>query len=216
MREIKPYQTLQRAKAALDNGGRFFNLLTRASDNRISNVELAKAAGVLRSDEKAFLFLHMALADLPPAQRAEVLGLLEAPTARRFRQHAPRGLTASALARGGKPGDLVVVDGYSRLAKDWVNQRMVPIIVGKVLVPITVKDRYDTYFLGDEPDGDGPAATVIVPHGTRGLAGRRARFGGILRASLPGRDGRKVSAMFLEPVYYTLLDTGTTDLRPSD
>lgn len=68
MREIKPYKTLKGAKAALDNGGRFLNLFARAGDDRITSDELTKAAGVFLHESLAFLFLDMALADLPETQ----------------------------------------------------------------------------------------------------------------------------------------------------
>jgi hypothetical protein len=48
VRELKPYRTVARARAALDNGGRFYNLLAIADDDRISKAELNKAAGVFR------------------------------------------------------------------------------------------------------------------------------------------------------------------------
>jgi hypothetical protein len=105
MRELKPYQTLAGAKAALDNGGRFYNLLTSADDNRISKAELTSAAGVFRSQHAAFTFLHMALADLADSQRSEVVSLLDPLLAKRFKSHAPRRLEASAVASGaGKAG----------------------------------------------------------------------------------------------------------------
>jgi hypothetical protein len=71
MRELKPYRTIVGARAALDNGGRFYNLIAMADDDRITLGELAKAAGIFRSEAKAFLFLHMALADLGDGQRSE-------------------------------------------------------------------------------------------------------------------------------------------------
>jgi hypothetical protein len=114
MRELKPYQTLAGAKAALDNGGRFYNLLTMADDNRISKAELSKAAGVFRSEQAAFLFLDMALADLTDGQRSEVLSLLESKLAKRYKSHGPRRLAASAMASEAQPGQLVVVEGYPR------------------------------------------------------------------------------------------------------
>ena len=60
MREVHPYKTEGGLLKALDNGGRFFNIFTRASDDRITRAELAKAAGVFGSKPKAVLFLEMA------------------------------------------------------------------------------------------------------------------------------------------------------------
>ena len=59
MREVHPYKTEGRMLKALDNGGRFFNVFTKAGDDRITRAELAKAAGVFRSSPKAVLFFEM-------------------------------------------------------------------------------------------------------------------------------------------------------------
>ena len=76
MRQLSTYKTVQGAKRALDNGGRFYNLWTKAGDNVVEGVELARAAGVYSSDAIAFLHFEMALMDLPAEQKAEVRSLL--------------------------------------------------------------------------------------------------------------------------------------------
>ena len=49
MRELKAYRTVVGARATLDNGGRFYDLIAMADDNRITKGELAKAAGDRKS-----------------------------------------------------------------------------------------------------------------------------------------------------------------------
>lgn len=44
MREVQPYRTERGLLKALDNGGRFFNIFTKAGDAQITRAELAKAA----------------------------------------------------------------------------------------------------------------------------------------------------------------------------
>ncbi|MDG1856743.1 MAG: hypothetical protein P8J66_07020 [Verrucomicrobiota bacterium] len=46
MKQATPCKTLARVMLALDNGGRFFNLLTRAGDGEISQSEISKAAWI--------------------------------------------------------------------------------------------------------------------------------------------------------------------------
>ncbi len=60
MRELKPYRTMQGLQKAIDNGGRFYNLLTHADDHIVTRAELAKAAGVFSAGVNAYLFLEMA------------------------------------------------------------------------------------------------------------------------------------------------------------
>ena len=44
MREVQLYRTERGLLKALDNGGRFFNVFTKAGDDQITRSELAKAA----------------------------------------------------------------------------------------------------------------------------------------------------------------------------
>ena len=64
MRKIMPYKTQRNALAALDNGGRFYNIFTEADDGEISTAELARVAGAFTDKQKMFLYLDMALAGL--------------------------------------------------------------------------------------------------------------------------------------------------------
>ena len=64
MKDVIPYTNYTSALEALDNGGRFYNLLTKADDEEISLVELAKVAGVFSDKQKMFLFYEMAVQDL--------------------------------------------------------------------------------------------------------------------------------------------------------
>ncbi|MGI8979649.1 MAG: hypothetical protein ACR2FY_10510 [Pirellulaceae bacterium] len=202
MREIKPYKTLQGAKASLDNGGRFFNLLTRAGDDRITNVELAKAAGVFLCESHAFVFLDMSLRDLPDSQRLQVLSLLERKLAGRYQKHGPRSLSASAANLEGQPGTLAVVEGYPQFVADQVQKRMSFIMVGTVFIPIVVEDHFQTYELYQGAAARGAALALAVPRATERLEKAQVRFGGVLREfTFEGNPKKK--GVFLEPLYYT-------------
>ena len=49
MQDVIPYTNYAGAPEALDNGGRFYNIFTKAQDDEVSLVELAKVAGVFWS-----------------------------------------------------------------------------------------------------------------------------------------------------------------------
>ena len=51
MKHIVPYRTLKGALNALDNGGRFYNVFTKAKDEVITDSELCKAAGVFSQQD---------------------------------------------------------------------------------------------------------------------------------------------------------------------
>ena len=46
MKKIEPYKSIDEATLSLDNGGRFYNVLTKSDDGIISTSELGKVAGI--------------------------------------------------------------------------------------------------------------------------------------------------------------------------
>ena len=206
MRELKPYRTVVGARAALDNGGRFYNLIATADDNRITKGELAKAAGVFRSEQKAFLFLHMALADIGDSQRSEVLALLEPALAKRYKSAGPRRLEPRAVNTETKAGQLVVVEGYPRFFKRKTRRAVVPMMVHVVLVQVPVEVHYDGYALFATPDAKGTPASLVVTRPRAMLAKSFTRFGGVIRAYTLEDSSGKHSGVFLEPLFFTNLN----------
>ncbi len=213
MRELKPYRTVAGAKAALDNGGRFYNLLAMADDNRISKAELNKAAGVFRSQQRAFLFLHMALVDLTESQRAEVVSLLDPPLAKRYKSHGPRRLKASEMTSE-KAGQLVVVEGYPRFYNRQTQRAVVPMMVGKVMMAVPVEVHYDGYQLFETPNAKGTPGYLVVKRPRAMLAESFTRFGGVTRPYRFEDASGKHSVVFLEPLYFTAI--GLVPHLPAD
>jgi hypothetical protein len=204
MRELKPYQTLAGAKAALDNGGRFYNLVALADDKRISKGELNKAAGVFGGEQKAFLFLHMAIAKLPDNQQAEVLSMLDRPLAKRYKSHGPQQLDPAALNKA-RVGQLVVVDGYPRFHQRKTHHAVVPMMAGKVMVLVPVQTHYDGYQLFTTASGAGSPGWVCVARPKVHLTERPTRFGGVIRQYTDKKQ--KTPGLFLEAIYFYRLDS---------
>ena len=207
MREVKSYRTVAGAKAALDNGGRFYNLIAMANDNRITKSELAKAVGVFSSEQRAFLFLHMGLADLSDTQRNEVLSLLEPALAKRYKSAGPRRLEPRDLAEA-KPGELVVVEGYPKYSTRKTRRGVAPIMIGLVMLPVPVEEQYDAYHIFATPDSKGSPGWLVVKRPKVMLAENRTRFGGVIRNYKYEDSSGKHSVVFLEPLYLTNLSAG--------
>jgi hypothetical protein len=205
MKEIKPYKTLQGAKAALDNGGRFFNLWARAGDDKITSDELTKAAGVFGHESIAFLFLDMALADLPDAQQQEVTDLLAPGVAQRYRKNCPNILKPSQATKA-KPGTLVIVEGVPTYVEEAVQKRQsFMYLADGVMIPITIDDHYQTYDLRDEGTKNGLPLPMIVARQVKRREEGAARYGGLLKEfTLEGKPKKK--GVFFEPVYFTRLE----------
>jgi hypothetical protein len=207
MREIKPYKTLKGAKAALDNGGRFLNLFARAGDDRITSDELTKAAGVFLHESLAFLFLDMALADLPETQRQQVVGLLAREVGERYRFGRPKSFKPSQASKR-KPGELIIVEGVPAYVEKVVQKRQSFIYIPDgIMIPISIDDHFQTYDLKDDQALPGPSLPMIRPAQARRLENRAARFGGLLKEfTLEGKPKKK--GVYFEPVYFTRLETG--------
>ena len=175
-----------------------------ADDNRISKAELNKAAGVFHSEQKAFPFLHMALVDLTESQRAEVVSLLDAPLAKRYKSHGPHRLEASEMASE-KAGQLVVVEGYPRFYKRQTQRAVVPMMAGKVMILAPVQVHYDGYVLFETPNAKGTPGSLVVKRPRAMLAESLTRFGGVMRPYSFEDSSGKHSGMFLEPLHFTAL-----------
>lgn len=46
MKKVSPYQNLNTALKSLDNGGRFYNILTKAEDGIINQAEIGKVGNL--------------------------------------------------------------------------------------------------------------------------------------------------------------------------
>jgi len=206
MRELKPYRTVAEAKASLDNGGRFYNLLAMADDDRITKAELAKAAGVFRNEQQAFLFLDMGLADLSDGQRSEVLFLLEPAMAMRYKSNGPRRLEPPAVSAEAKAGQLIVVEGYPRFSTRKTHRAIVPMMVGKVMMPVPVETQYDAYQLFATPNAEGTPAWLVVKQPSAMLAQTFTRFGGAICPFTFEDSSGKNSDVFLEALLFTNLN----------
>ena len=56
MKKVNPYKSQAAALKSLDNGGRFFNVLTKADDGQITSAELSKVAGAFSNKQLMNLY----------------------------------------------------------------------------------------------------------------------------------------------------------------
>jgi hypothetical protein len=206
MRELMPYRTLHGLRTAIDNGGRFYNLLSSADDRVVSRGELAKAAGVFTASVNAFLFLEMAQQELSPVDRQAVMDLLEPDLRKRYARLRPRTLLPSAVEADGAAGQLLIVTGYPRFVEDRTRiSGFIMIPAGKVFVMVPIFEKFDVYEVFDDRDMRGPNTMVATLRGHRLTHEGPIRFGGVLR-KLKFKDKTKKShALYLETAFYTRL-----------
>jgi hypothetical protein len=205
MRLISPYRTVQGAKRALDNGGRFYNLFTKAGDDLVEGVELARAAGVYSPDAMAFLHFEMALMELPAAEKAEVLSLLAPDLKAQFEAKRPKVLKPSQVESQGATGVPAIVTGYPSFIEDKSQLRGVFVMAAPVIMMVPIVDEYDLYEVVDTPDWVAPRALIATVRGSKRLDGSCTRFGGVLKELRFEDKTRRYLGLYLEAAYYTPL-----------
>jgi hypothetical protein len=207
MREIRPYKTVRGATRALDNGGRFFNLFAKAGDDIVDSAELAKAAGVYSTGMRAFLYFEMALMELPPVERAEVVSRLSPDVELRYQANRPKILAPSSVESKGQAGTPTIVTGYPVFVEDrtqFTGFFIVVVVPTIVLIPIF--DQFDVYEVFDTPEMRTPRTVIATARGSRRLDGVYARFGGVLKELyFEDKTGRE-HGLYLEAMYYTPLE----------
>jgi len=208
MKEIIPYDGLETALASLDNGGRFYNLMTHAGDDEIEPGELARVAGVLGDRKQMFLFLEMALLGCSPEEREAVAARLSDDLRAQRREHAPQVLAPSVADQQGVAGRSAIITGFPRFVEDktlFNGFIFVPISTGNstMIMMVPIMDQFDVYELTDEVSSE--TTFVANVRGSERLPVRLTRFGGILKETSKDKDGEEKDRLFLEGVYLTHL-----------
>jgi hypothetical protein len=206
MRQIRPYATIEGAKRALDTGGRFYDLWTRAGDEIIDPAELARAAGVYSANTKAFLHLEMALMDLPAPHRTEVLSLLSPDLKGQLAAKRARVLPPSLVESEGNAGVSAIVTGYPTYVEDRTQLQGFVVMITSGIMVIPIMDQFDVYEVFDTPDHVEPRTVVATVRGSKRLDGLRTRFGGVLKELHFEDKTGKDHGLYLEAMYYTPLE----------
>ena len=118
MKEVIPFTSREELSAAIDNGGRFYNLFSAADDQVVSKAELAKAAGVIAAGQVALLFLDLASNDLSETDRKEFISMLEPGLRDRFHDVVRNRISPSNVESEGEAGDCVIVEGFTKRLND--------------------------------------------------------------------------------------------------
>ena len=205
MRELRPYKTVTGAKRSLDNGGRIYNLLARSGDEVLDASELARAAGVYSTGTKSFLYFEMALLDLPGEERREVVASLSPDTLEQYEAHRSRNLKPSNVESQGQAGKPVIVSGYPVFVEDRTQFTGYIVLVVPVVILIPIYEQFDVYEVFDTPDLRTPRTVIATTRGSKRLDGIHTRFGGVLKELYFEDKTSKDHGLFLETIYYTLL-----------
>lgn len=151
MEEIKPYATAEEAIRDLDNGGRFYNLFTKAEDDVITAAELSKVSGAFFGKQQMILFLEMALSRLNATDKAEVLSKLDESLQSHYQTYKPQTLASLQANEKGKLTSSTIITGIAKLqqSKSYLNG-FIMIPVGKAFTMVPIMDLYHIYEFTEE------------------------------------------------------------------
>ncbi|MFC1707232.1 hypothetical protein ACFL59_10540 [Planctomycetota bacterium] len=198
MKEITPISSLAEFKQAFDNGGRFYNVFTKADDNILAASELAKAAGTYGADSTAILHFEFLRLLLPVNDRATVLEILDDRARSRREEHQPIACSPAKLHQTAKPGETAIIAGYAKprtSRSESARHVLVKVKKGEVvqLKKMLVSDQFDLYELFETPDRKKMPAHVVasrevtLPHWSKIVLGGVVReFAAEEGADLPG------------------------------
>lgn len=205
MKEIIPYKTAKSALESLYNGGRFYNLITKADDGNINSAELSKVAGVISGKQQMILFLEMSLSQLDAESRKDILRTLSTDLKSAIHKYPTQNLLPSEAEEKGILSQNAIITGiptYIESKSDFSGFIMIPIMTGKVttfmMVPII--DHFDVYEVRDQSTSE----TFLIAHSksSEKLPAQKITFGGILK-ELKKKDNEEASAtIYLETHYF--------------
>jgi hypothetical protein len=203
MKHIQPYTSTAEALTSLDNGGRFYNILTEAEDGKISSGELGKVGGLFNDRQRMILFLEMSVSRLDAAAKARVLSLLDDKLMESYHKHRAQKLTPSEAQEKGIIARNAIITGIPKMIesrKDFKGFILIPIMAGKAMtvIPVPIVDRYDVYEVRNETS----AGTFLIAHarGEQRLAEEKIVVAGVLK-EIKMEKGEGVRK-FLEINYY--------------
>ncbi len=207
MKKITPYKTTKGAIAALDNGGRFYNLASRANDGEITQAELAKAAGVVSDTQKIITYLELSLNQLDEQARQQVLSHLSRDLKTKYEKYLPQRFLASDAVTHSEVAAPAIIKGIPKLVdskSEFTGFIMIPISTGNVttFVMVPIFDQYDVYELRDQQSDE--AFFVAHGRGRHKLPEQLVLCGGVVKELKADKKEKVASKKYLEMTHYVV------------
>lgn len=205
MKKIEPYHNLEEALHNLDNGGRFYNLFTKANDGQINQAELGKVGGIFNDKQHLILFLEMSLLKLSQADKADVISKLDSKLHKSYLKYKSNYLLPTEVESKSEIAQSTIMSGIPTLIDsktEFSGFVMFPITSGDVttFMMVPIMEEYDIYELWD----DTKTAHCIVAHTKQEtkLPESKVVIGGVVKEFNSDELGDGKKDTFLEVSYY--------------
>ncbi|GAA0722728.1 hypothetical protein GCM10009430_25410 [Aquimarina litoralis] len=205
MRKIVPFENFEEAIKSLDNGGRFYNILTKAEDGVISTAELGKVSGLFSDKQKMILFLDVATSKLEVSDRNQVISYLSEELQLIYNSYKAREVIDAKEIESIELSSNVIITGVPKKIASKSNFNgfiMVPIVAGKVttfsMIPII--DTYNVYEISDINS----SSNCIIAHSKEfaKLPEKLMKIAGVVKEVTSKRDTKDSSDKYVEALYY--------------
>lgn len=205
MKKIEPYKNINDAISSLDNGGRFYNILTKADDGIISKSELGKAGEIFNNKQRMILFFELSISKLDERKRNVIISKLEKKLQQLYKKYKPIELLPSEINSKGILSSNTIITGIPRLIEvksDSHGFIIIPVMIGNIttysIVPLF--DVYKIYKLRDEESDK----SFIIAHSKRAnkLPEKKIKVAGVLKELKSDKNEKIASKKFLEVVYH--------------
>lgn len=205
MKKITPYEEINEALLSLDNGGRFYNILTKSNDGKIDQSELGKVGGLFNDKQKMILFLELSMTFLKNEERKIIIGKLDKDLKQTYLNFKSQILLPSEANEKGIIASNAILTGVPKLVDekpDFNGFIFVPIMTGKVMtfIMIPIIDNYNVYELRDEKTSE----TFIIAHSrdSKILPNEKIIIAGVFKELKSEKNENSQTLKFLEANYY--------------
>jgi len=201
MKKIEPYKNINEATLSLDNGGRFYNVLTKSDDGIISTSELGKVAGLFIDKQKMVLFLDLAISNFDVNAKEKIVNSLDVSLRSTYEKYKSQEFLPSEAYDKGILSSNSIITGFPKKIDSKSDFNGVIVLpVGKSFVVMPIIDKYDVYEIRDEVSDD----TFLIAHarGSIVLPEKKIKVAGVLKELKANKNEKKASKRFLEALYY--------------
>ena len=201
MKKIEPYKNINEATLSLDNGGRFYNVLTKSDDGIISTSELGKVAGLFIDKQKMVLFLDLAISNFDVNTKEKIVNSLDVSLRSTYEKYKSQEFLPSEAYDKGILSSNSIITGFPKKIDSKSDFNGVIVLpVGKSFVVMPIIDKYDVYEIRDEVSDD----TFLIAHarGSIVLPEKKIKVAGVLKELKANKNEKKASKRFLEALYY--------------
>jgi hypothetical protein len=205
MTEIIPYTTKNAAIESLDNGGRFYDLRSKAKDGKITQAELGKVGRIFNDKQQMILFLEMALVNLSAPDKKAVITAFDAELKVILKNYKSQFLLPDEANSKGIISSNAIITGIPKLLdskSDFNGFIMFPMMAGSVttIMMIPMIEQYDVYELRNNETSE----SFFIAHSrdSHKLPNREITIGGVIKELNTDEKGTRDKKKFLEVIYY--------------